>query len=233
MILATLIQGCSTEVDTPQNTADCEGKRMLPLERNNDNISCAILIDDELIFPRNIVADENQIWLIDKGSNLFVNGKKNGALYRYEKLLGSYLRTQILNGLDDPNDIDIRQHADGKNWIYFTTRDKVQRIKATPEALVDAKPETVISDLSTYGWHKLVAIHLTQDALYLTVPSTTDHCEVQGLPGIVHYPCDAEQSGTALIREYSFDGDKLLPDFRVIAQGLRDALAVQITPDFI
>jgi len=139
--------------------------------------------------------------------------------------------------LDDPNDIDIRQHADGQDWIYFTTRDKVQRIKAkssqstSPETLDEHKPETVISDLSTYGWHKLVAIHLTQDALYLTVPSTTDHCEVPDLPGVVHYPCDAEQNGTALIREYTFEGDQLSPEYKVIAKGLRDALAVQISPD--
>jgi len=50
------------------------------LEALNDNVDCAILIDDELIFPRNIISQENNIWLIDKGSNLFVNGKKNGAL---------------------------------------------------------------------------------------------------------------------------------------------------------
>ncbi len=208
--------------------ASCDGEHMLLLEEHNENITCAILIDDELIFPRNIKARDNQIWLIDKGSNLFVNEKHNGALYRYEKSNDGYQRTQILSDLDDPNDIDIRQHADGEDWVYFTTRDKVQRFKASSP---DTELETIIDDLSTHGWHKLVAIHLTQNALYLTVPSTTDHCEIEGLQGLVELPCREEQNGTALMREYSFDGDQLSPDYKVVAQGLRDALAVQISPD--
>jgi len=175
--------------------------------------------------------------LIDKGSNLFINGKRQGALYRYEKSTNGYQRTRVLSHLDDPNDIDIRQHVNGQSWVYFTTRDAVQRIramaspKASSKESSKEKPETIISNLPTYGWHKLAAIHVTQDALYLTVPSTTDHCEVDGLNGVVKYPCSADQNGTAVIREYLFEGDKLSTDFRIVAQGLRDALAVQITAD--
>ena len=213
------------------NKTHCDGERMTLLEANNENIACAVLIDDELIFPRNIVARKNQIWLIDKGSNLFVNGKKKGALYRYEKLLGGYLRTQILNNLDDPNDISIRRHSDGQDWVYFTTRDKVQRIPASLDESSPIKPETVIDNLSTYGWHKLVAIHITQNALYLTVPSASDHCEIQGIPRLVEYPCGEEQRGTALIREYTFSNDTLSETFSITARGLRDPLAVQTSLD--
>ena len=85
----------------------------------------------------------------------------------------------------------------------------------------------MITPLLTYGWHKLAAIHLTQDALYLTVPSSSDHCEVNGLPQLVHYPCIEESKGTALIREYRFDGDSLKTSYKVVALGLRDTLAVQ------
>jgi len=207
----------------------CDGEHLLSLEKSNDNIECAILIDDELIFPRNIVARGEQIWLVDKGSNLFVNGKKNGALYRYQKSGNGYTRTLVLSNLDDPSDIDIRQHADKQDWVYFTTRRKIQRINASLSE-PDVEPETIISDLATYGWHKLAAIHLTQDALYLTVPSATDHCEVEGIPRLVEYPCSEEENGTAVIREYTFEGDKLSQKFKVVAHGLRDALAVQIGP---
>ena len=129
LTLAVLLLATAAST-TLANKDQCIGTRLNALEAVNSNLDCAILIDDELIFPRNLVARGNQIWLIDKGSNLFVNGKHNGSLYRYDKLLGSYLRTQIISHLNDPNDIDIRQHADGQDWIYFTTRDKVQRIKA-------------------------------------------------------------------------------------------------------
>ena len=213
------------------NEASCDGQRLDALEAINDNITCAILIDDELVFPRNIIARDKQIWLIDKGSNLFINGKQNGSLYLYEKMGSGYQRHQVLSNLDDPNDIDIRQHSNGQEWIYFTSRDKVQRIKATAlqAPSLDAKPETIISKLSTYGWHKLVAIHLSQDALYLTIPSTSDHCEIEGLRGVVEYPCSAEKNDTAVIREYTFDGDELSSGYKVIASGLRDALAVQLS----
>jgi len=206
----------------------CDGKRMELIEANNENVACAILIDGELVFPRNLIAHENQIWLIDKGSNLFINGKNNGALYRYEKILGAYLRTQVLSHLDDPNDIGIRQHSDGQHWVYFTTRNTVQRIKANA---TQAAPEIVISNLFTYGWHKLAAIHLTQDKLYLTVPSASDHCETKGASRQVEFPCSEEQKGTAVIREYTFKEDELTPEYKIVAQGLRDALAIEITPN--
>jgi len=212
----------------------CDGKHMLALEENNDHIECAIIIDDQLIFPRNLVAHGSQIWLVDKGSNLFINGKNNGSIYHYQKSNDGYFRSEVLGSLDDPNDIAIRKHSDDKNWVYFTTRDKVQRIKATPtssETSIKVKPETIITNLPTQGWHKLGAIHLTQDALFLTVPSATDHCEVEGINGLVEYPCSEEENGTAVIRKYTFEEDKLSPKYEIVAQGLRDALAVQLSPN--
>lgn len=222
----------STGID---NELRCDGKHILSLEGSNDNVSCVILIDDELVFPRNLITRGDQIWLIDKGSNLFANGEMKGALYRYQKTIDGYLRTQLLSNLDDPNDIGIRRHANKQDWIYFTTRNKIQRIKASSQTSTQpstkAQPETVISNLPTYGWHKLAAIHLTQDALYLTVPSATDHCEIDGIPRLVEYPCNEQVNGTALIRQYAFDGDTLSSEYKIVAHGLRDALAVQINPN--
>jgi len=208
----------------------CEGQRIPWLEASNSTISCATLLDEKLVFPRNIASREDEIWLVDKGSNLFNNGLKKGAIYRYRKSKNGYRRTLIFDQLDDPNDIDIRLHSDGDAWVYFTTRNTVQRFNADA---VDSHStlETIIDRLPTYGWHKLVAIHLTQTALYLTVPSSTDHCEISGLPRLVHYPCGEESEGTALIRRYQFEGDQLEVRFEVIAQGLRDALAMQTNFD--
>ena len=238
LLIITLLMLQASNSVALETELNCDGKHMLALEENNDHIACAIIIDDELIFPRNLIAHSSQIWLIDKGSNLFVNGKNNGALYHYQKSTDGYIRSKMLSNLDDPNDIAIRKHRNDENWIYFTTRDKVQRIKATPisqpatsEAPIDVKPETIITNLPTEGWHKLGAIHLTQDALFLTVPSATDHCEVEGVYGLVEYPCSEEGNGTAVIRKYTFDEDKLSLKYEVIAHGLRDALAVQLSPD--
>ena len=205
----------------------CAGQRMTSLEMLNSAIKCAVVIDDTLVFPRNIATRDDEIWLVDKGSNLFTNGQKKGALYRYTESDGAYKRTQVLAKLDDPNDIAIRRHANGDDWVYFTTRDKVQRFKLN-SAGSPSRLETLIAELPTDGWHKLLAIHITQDALFVTVPSITDHCEVTDLPELVHYPCLEEQEGTAEIRQYDFAGDKLGLEYTLVAQGLRDALAVQI-----
>ena len=207
----------------------CSGERHHLLEAVNPNLSCALILDEDLIFPRNIVTRENEIWLVDKGSHLFVNDENNGAIYRYSLGGAGYERTQVLDNLDDPNDIDIRQDNNGDDWIYFTTRSEVKRFKVAPDDF-EPTPETLISMIPTQGWHKLVAIHLTENSLYLTVPSLTDHCEVNGNFGVVENPC-TEVESAALIRKYNFDGDALNTEFTVIAKGLRDALAVQTNPD--
>ena len=208
---------------------DCAGDRHQLLEAANPNLSCALLLDDDLVFPRNIVTRNNEIWLVDKGSNLFLNGENNGAIYRYSLQGTSYERTRVLDNLDDPNDIDIRQDKNGDDWIYFTTRSSVKRFRATSSTL-EPKPETLISMMPTQGWHKLAAIHLGKNSLYLTVPSLTDHCEVSGTFGIVEHPC-AEVESAALIRKYSFEGDALSTEFTLVAKGLRDSLAVQANPN--
>lgn len=224
---------CFFSVQANGISDNCRGQRMPGLEALNPQLQCAILIDDDLRFPRNIAVQGNDIWLIDKGSNLFDNGNKTGALYRYVKKENIYFKHQILNGLDDPNDLAVRQHSNGESWLYFTTRRKVQRFKIEPTRLTDdVILETVIDKLSTHGWHKLLAMYVSPENLFLTMPSSSDHCEVMDLPELVTYPCHEELEGTAQIRSYTFDGDdRLSAEYEVVATGLRDALAVQLTPD--
>ena len=96
--------------------------------------------------------------------------------------------------------------------------------------------QNLIEDIPTDGWHKLTAIELNQNSLWLTVPSATDHCELADDPSGVQYPCqeadDPESSkATALLRRYDFDeNDQLKPNFTIVARGLRDALAVAVNP---
>ena len=228
---------CLTSVHAGEFDPSCDGHRMPELEAQNPKLKCAVLIDDDLSFPRNIATHNGDIWLIDKGSNLFENGKKNGVLYRYIKKANGYLKRQVLGGLDDPNDLAIRRHEGGESWLYFTTRHAVQRFKITPAKSSPAKssikvvPQTIIDNIPTYGWHKLLAIHISPDSLFLTVPSSTDHCETENIAELVTYPCREEQQGTGQIRRYTFDGDGPVLNYTVIATGLRDALAVQLTPD--
>ena len=220
---------------SPPSKCDVDLTRLPEIEANNANVACAIVIDQDLIFPRNIVTHDGDIWLVDKGSNLFVNGQKSGAIYRYRSNGDGYDRKRILSNLDDPNDIAIRQHNDGSHWVYFTSRSTVQRFEITsftaPNTKEQLTTETVLEQLPTHGWHKLVAITLTANNLYLTMPSLTDHCEVEGLSGLVEYPCGEEALNTATIRSYRFKGDRLDASYTVIARGLRDALATQITVD--
>lgn len=207
----------------------CSGERHHLLETVNPDLRCALVLDDDLIFPRNIFTRENEIWLVDKGSHLFLNGENNGAIYRYSLEESGYERTKVLDNLDDPNDIDIRPDKNGDDWIYFTTRSSVKRFKVISDDF-ESMPETLISMIPTQGWHKLAAIHLTKNSLYLTVPSLTDHCEVNGRFGVVENPC-VEIENAALIRKYDFHEDALSAEFTLVAKGLRDALAVQTNPD--
>ncbi len=206
----------------------CLTNRMIELEHANSTIECAVLLDEDLIFPRNIATNGEVIWLVDKGSNLFQNGARNGAIYRYQLKPKGVAKTKLLSGLDDPSDIDLRADIEGNDWVYFTTRYAVKRFKASSTS--PTQIETVLDNLPTHGWHKLLAIHVSPRFLYLTVPSLTDHCEVDGISALVEYPCSEEQYSTATIRRYEFDQDTLKPDYEVVAEGLRDALAVVSNP---
>ena len=164
-LLSLTLIGCTPFEQTVHD--DCADDRHQLLETANPNLSCAVLLDDDLVFPRNIVTRNNEIWLVDKGSHLFLNGENNGAIYRYSLRGTGYVRTRVLGNLDDPNDIDIRQGKNGDDWIYFTTRSSVKRFKVASDVF-EPKPETLISMIPTQGWHKLAAIHLSKNALYLT-----------------------------------------------------------------
>lgn len=224
LTLFLLVLGISLFIASEKQSI-CEGARLTDLEKNNDMFECAILIDNDLDFPRNIAVHEGDIWLIDKGSDLFENNKNNGAIYHYKNQHNVYQRRLVLDGLEDPNDIDIRHHNDGSTWLYYTTRHTVERFDLS---LTDIQPEAVIRDIPTYGWHKLASIKVSQASLFLSVPSSTDHCE---LAYSVSYPCHEEDHGTAQIRQYDFNADSLSEDFKVIAKGLRNASAVELSAD--
>lgn len=229
-LFCLLLHSISAHADGDRSS--CDGQRIPTLEAQNPTLKCAVLIDDDLSFPRNVVTHNGDIWLIDKGSNLFDSGKRKGALYRYIKKANGYVKHQILDSLDDPNDIAIRRHKGGESWLYFTTRRAIQRFEIKPtNSSSEVILQTIVENVETYGWHKLAAIHISQDSLFLTVPSSTDHCETQGIAELVTYPCREEQEGTGQVRRYMFDGDRLETNYTVVATGLRDALAVQLAPD--
>ena len=212
-----------------EQQSNCVGQRLPDLEKQNEMLECAVLIDDELIFPRNIAVHKADIWLIDKGNNLFENDQKNGNLYQYKRQGNGYSKHLILENLADSNDVDIRYHGDGSVWLYLTTRRTVQRLNiSSPNLDANKNPEIVIDNIPTGGWHKLLAIEVSQDHLLLTVPSSTDHCE---LAYSVSYPCFEESNSTAQIRQYDFNGDDLSEEFTVVASGLRNASATQLIMD--
>jgi len=217
---------------------DCGGLQAVELESDNPAIKCIGLIDEDLSFPRNLVNVHGDLWLVDKGSHLFDNGNADGVLYRYRNTGSAYIRETVLEGLVDPNDIAYRNDKHGQPWIYISTSSDVFRIRADVDQTdqIASTKQVLIQNIPTYGWHKLTAITLNQDSLWLTVPSATDHCELSATSASVDYPCrEAEHldptKATALIRRYDFTKDDQLGDeFQIIARGLRDALAVSLIP---
>lgn len=207
------------------SSSGCKGERLTYLENLNPSIKCAVVLDKELIFPRNIVTVGEDILLVDKGSNLFNYGKKAGAIYRYNLQNGTYTRETLLNHLDDPNDIDTYKDINGRSWVYFTTRNGINRFRLRPENPLNID-EPVLRDFPTQGWHKLLAIHISGSSLFVSVPSSSDHCESRTQVDIVEFPCSESARGAASIRMYKISGKVVSSEHVTVANGLRAALAV-------
>ena len=206
------------------------------LESSNPEIQCISLIDDDLSFPRNVVSLTDNLWLVDKGTDLFESGSAEGTLYRYTKEGKSFVRETVLEDLLDPNDIAHRADKAGRDWVYVSTSNQVFRLRADLDDIQETveSRQNLIDNIPTEGWHKLTAIAVSQKSLWLTVPSASDHCELTDDPNGVQYPCQEsdhpnQEKATALIRRYQFDeNDQLKPGFTIVARGLRDALAVVV-----
>ncbi len=201
---------------------DCDGTRFPLLEQNNPIIKCAILLDDDLKFPRNILVIDQDIYVIDKGSDLFTYGERSGAIHRYKREGRLYYRETIIEQLDDPNDIDSHTDDNGQIWIYFTARTGVFRFKAS-SSLTDIVTEAVLTNLPTNGWHKLVSMHIFSDSLFVHIPSASDHCESSTDINSVHFPCPESSNGTASIRVHTITQGEVNQEFKTIAIGLRSS----------
>ncbi len=215
---------------------DCDSP--IELESYNPQVKCISLIDDDLSFPRNLISLNDELWLVDKGTDLFSSGYAEGELYRYQPSGKGFVRETILDELLDPNDVAHRRDRNGHDWVYISTSTQVFRIRAdleNVEQIIESR-QVLIENIPTAGWHKLTAIELSQQSLWLTVPSATDHCELSENSKQVQYPCQEADTAqvdkaTALIRRYDFDeNDQLKPGFKIVARGLRDALAVAVNP---
>ena len=215
--------------------SDCDSP--IALESLNPKVKCISLIDDDLSFPRNILSLNGELWLVDKGTDLFTTGYSEGTLYRYKPTDKGYKREVILDELLDPNDIAHRKDKAGQDWLYITTSTEVFRLRSdldSIEKIVQSR-QNLIKDIPTYGWHKLTAIEISQHSLWVTVPSASDHCELAANKA-VQFPCKEADNAdvnkaTSLIRRYDFDdNDQLKPGFIIAARGLRDALAVAVNP---
>ena len=219
-------------------SADSACDSPLELESVNPKIKCISLIDDDLSFPRNLISLNGELWVVDKGTDLFTGGYYKGVLYRYRPSENGYTREIVVDELLDPNDIAHRKNKGGQYWVYVTTSTDVFRLRADLDNVdeIAQSKQTLVENIPTYGWHKLIAIEINQHSLWVTVPSASDHCELAGNNNVVQYPCEeADNSNvnkaTSLIRRYDFDdNDQLKPGFVIAARGLRDALAVAVNP---
>ena len=201
------------------------------------SIHCVALVDDNLIFPRSVEVINKDILLVDKGANLFDSSRPNGALYLYKRLTEDtdFQRIRIVGGLDNPSGLAVG--GTNELFVFVSTRDQVLRIEpyaADPKQRVTV----VIDELPTSGWHSVTGIHIQGDALYVSIPSATDHCEGDSLrPSEVVYPCTEVDPATdvdhqtAAIRRYRIDPQgNVSSEFDLMASGLRNALAIQSHP---
>lgn len=238
-VLAILVAACQQDgAEPPRNFSGffafgiptagvCEGLPRVDVATANE-VQCIGLIDRQLKFPRGVAVIGNDILVVDKGSNLGERNDRRGAVFHYSARADGigYLKRQLISELDQPSGIAV--WGGREKYIFVSTRNQVLRF-VLGEGVAQA--EVVIDQIPTHGWHYLTGIHISGNALYLTVPSATDHCESD-----VHdvaFPCregdpdtPVEQQ-TALIRRYRIgpSGD-VSAEFDVIARGLRDALAV-------
>jgi len=236
IIFLALLASLSVMLNGTSTRLNC--KAQVALESSNPQVACISLIDDDLSFPRNVISINGNLWLVDKGTDLFSGGYAEGILYRYLKTANGFVRETILEDLLDPNDVDYRVDKDGQYWVYISTAKQVFRLRAdlgSIEQTVETR-QNLINNIPTDGWHKLTAIEVNKHSLWLTVPSASDHCESGDTRNEVNFPCDEmdaldQNNATALIRRYDFDeNDQLTPNFEIAALGLRDALAVALNP---
>ena len=121
--------------------SDCDSP--LALESLNLKVRCISVIDDDLSFPRNLLSLNGELWLIDKGTDLFTTGYNEGTLYRYQPTENGYKRQIILDELLDPNDIAHRKDKDGRDWVYITTSTEVFRLRSDLDTI-----EKIVQSLS-------------------------------------------------------------------------------------
>lgn len=236
LLFFTMVAALVLTLDRSNPANPCEAS--VVLESSNSQVQCISLIDDDLLFPRNVINLNGDLWLVDKGTDLFTSTDAEGVLYRYRKSKTGFVRETILEELLNPNDLGHRTDRAGREWVYISTSTQVFRLRAdldNVEKTAESRQD-LIENIPTDGWHKLTAIELNQKSLWLTVPSASDHCESGDKRNTVQHPCQQADTleldkATALIRRYDFGAnDQLKPGFEIAARGLRDALAVVLNP---
>ncbi len=213
----------------------CHGLPAVQLREQSALVDCVRLIDSDLIFPRSVIAWRDGVLLVDKGSTLNepALGRGAGRVFHYRRIGDGFARELLLAGLDNPSGLSRGRSPSDQEQIYLSTPQSIYRF--TPAADDPAATLTrVVAGLPTRGWHYLTAVHATTDALYVTVPSATDHCEAVG--GVA-YPCNEVARDTpladltAVIRRYAIASDGTVSTaFSIAGRGLRDGLAMTSNP---
>jgi len=245
-----LLSACQTPSELPRKAlpaaatarngvpvaGDCDGLPAVDLTNLPQRVRCVALVDDTLNFPRGLIAWGTDLIVVDKISNLIQRslGSRIGRIYRYRKTTAGYEREVLLTGLDNPSAITRGQSKADQHLIYIATPQQILRFN--PEAERPSSTlQAVIEDLPTHGWHYLTSVYTRPGALYVTLPSASDHCEsafpATGAP--LPYPCPElaeetpDSNATAVIRRYEVQLDgRVNPSFEIVARGLRDALAL-------
>ncbi|MBS1985834.1 MAG: PQQ-dependent sugar dehydrogenase [Bdellovibrionales bacterium] len=203
---------------------------------------CVGLVDngDGLLFPRGITSlnDHTLIfadmggWVPNRGKLYLLTRQDNGTYKRSLLMDATTLPANLKNILDRPNALLLGPDGQtlyvGSSGTIFRFRPLAPNPLATVQVLIDGLPNT--------GRHPLKALAFdNQKRLYVNIGTWSDNCEdAQGKNPNPTVPC-LETDGSnprGVIRRYTFDAQgKFLPNFEILARGLRNSMALAYNPD--
>ena len=191
---------------------------------------CVGLAATGLKFPRTVTElSDGSMMVVDMGGW----GEKLGSVWRLTRNADgkTFDKSSVMKGIDRPHGGAL--DPSGK---YFYVGEIAAVFRFDPFAL---KPSQTIVDVATNlpfeGRHPLTAIAFGKDnALYVNRGSVSDNCEgTNGEKPNPNSPCaEAEgKNGRGVIRKYVFSiPDGLPTDFSILANGLRNSMALAVHP---
>jgi len=204
----------------------CQDFPELKLNKIKDNFCVGLVSENDFTFPRYMVqSKQGQIYLVDKGSQLFDRDSRpgKGKVWQLNIKPGKFSKKLILNKLMAPSGIAYWTGNQSDEFLYINESDRILRFNLRTQ-----QKEVVIKNIPNQGWHFLSSLKIFENKLYLNVGSQTDHCE-NNISSNGNCFEELRKNGSAQIRIYSIlkDGN-IDPNYKILAKGLRNSMAITL-----